>query len=160
MKMIICALLLATPVLSAQIDIDEGSVYTSKHDARLTFKQGTFSVESEDEKFDIAPYNVRGSAKGLSDDVVESLLSRGDIYFRLNYEAKILDSNLRLRGGMEKNQQPRGGWELKDQSPQTPYTPGAVQQTWENPGTGKTATVWTNVGGRGPQVKTLAKNAK
>ncbi|MCX7342530.1 MAG: hypothetical protein NT128_00040 [Proteobacteria bacterium] len=77
MKTMICALLLATPILAAQIDIDDGSVYTDKP-ARLMFKQGTFSVESEDEKFDIPSYNVRGSVKGLCDDAIESLLSSGD----------------------------------------------------------------------------------
>ncbi|MCX7342532.1 MAG: hypothetical protein NT128_00050, partial [Proteobacteria bacterium] len=44
-------------------------------------------------------YNVRGSVKGLCDDAIESLLSSGDVYFRLNYENKTLDSNLRMRGG-------------------------------------------------------------
>ena len=99
MKTILCALLLATPVLASQVDVDEGSVYADRP-VHLTLKQGTFSVVSDDEKFDIPSYNIRGSVKGLSDEAVKSLLSSNDIYFRLNYEAKVLDSNLRMRGGM------------------------------------------------------------
>lgn len=97
---ILCALLLVTPVLSAQINIDDGSVYTDRP-ASLRFKQGIFSIESNDERFDIPSYNVRGSVKGLGNDAIESLLSRGDVYFKLDYENRILDSNLRMRGGGE-----------------------------------------------------------
>ncbi|MCX7342523.1 MAG: hypothetical protein NT128_00005, partial [Proteobacteria bacterium] len=76
MKIVLCALLLVTQAFAA-VEVDEGSVYSNRP-ARLMFKQGTFSVESEDEKFDIPSYNVRGSVKGLCDDAIESLLSSGD----------------------------------------------------------------------------------
>lgn len=99
-KIIFYTLVLFTPLLASQTNVDEASVYTDRS-VHLIFEQGVFSVESDNVKFDIPSHNVRGSVKGLSNDVIENLLKSGDVYFKLDCENKTLDSNLRMRGGMK-----------------------------------------------------------
>ena len=104
MKNFICSLLLIAPLSASSLEVGVKSIYADRP-ARLMFTQGTFSVESEDGKFDIPSYNIRGSTKGLDSNVIESLLLRGDVYFKLDCKNQVLDSNLRMRGGMPPKQQ-------------------------------------------------------
>lgn len=61
-----------------------------------------------------------------------------------------------IASNLPRNEQPRGDWTCTNNGyPAQPYTPGAVQQTWTNNNTGETATYWANIGGNGPQVRTL-----
>lgn len=56
---------------------------------------------------------------------------------------------------------PRGDWTLESTiDTSKSHTPGCVNQTWTNSVTGATASLFANVGGNGPQVKTLNNAAK
>ena len=91
-----------TPLLvflsSENVEVDKKSVYSDKS-VCLRFNKGTFFVESENDNFNILPHKVEGIVKGLSDGAIRNLLRRNDVYFKLDRENQILNSNLRLRGG-------------------------------------------------------------
>lgn len=59
------------------------------------------------------------------------------------------------KSATDKETKDRGNWKCVGTHEATGNTPGAYFTTWENKTTGEQVPYWNNIGGRGPQAKTL-----